>query len=115
MTLSRSEALSIASRAHARDARHRLHKKAMELGLVRKATVSLAAGAMGAMKKHGVANDIKGFPWKLGLWTLATGFELMGTGMLQAAAAGVSDSAMAIYVHDAVASGSLVAGDGGEI
>jgi hypothetical protein len=111
MQLSKDQALSIAARAHARDARHRAHKAAMELGLVRKASVSLAAGAMGALKKHGTPNDIKGFPWKLALWTVSTGFELMGKGMLQAVAAGVSDSSMAIYVHDAVASGSLVAGD----
>jgi hypothetical protein len=111
MQLSKDQALSIASRAHAAQARHRLHKQAMELGLVRKASVSLAAGAMGALKKHGTPNDIKGFPWKLLVWGAATGLEMMGRGMLQAAAAGVSDATMAIYVHDGVATGSLVAGD----
>jgi hypothetical protein len=113
-SLTKDQAIAIASRAHARDTRYRHEKHMIESGLVRKATVSLAAGAMGAMKKHGMANDIKGFPWKLAVWTVATAAEALSKGMVQSIAAGISDSTMAVYVHDAVATCSLVAG-GGEI
>jgi hypothetical protein len=114
--ITKDQAIAIASRAHARDTRLRQHQSAIEAGLVRKATVSLAAAATGALKKHGVPNDIKGFPWKTGLVVGATLAEALSKSrMWQSIFGGIADSNLAIYVHDAVATGSLVAGDGGEL
>lgn len=113
--LSKEQAIALASRAHLANTKHRMHKRAIEAGLIRKATISLSAAGLGALKKHGVSNDIKGFPWKLALFTAATAGEALTDGMLQSVLGAVGDATMAVYVHDAVASGSLVAGDGGEI
>jgi hypothetical protein len=116
--LSKEHLLSIAARSHSSQLRHRQHKRMIESTLIRKATVTIAAATMGAMKKAGWTDEIPGikFPWKLLGWTIATTAEVLAKpGPLQAVAAGASDSFMAVYVHDAVATGSLIAGNGGEL
>lgn len=114
------EAVAIASRSQNRDARHRMQVKHFEAALVRKAAVSMAAGAYGVAQRSGVKNDIKGFPWKMGVWLGATLVEALSKGMVQSFAAGVSDATMAIYMENAISTKTFVAGDavsgeGGEI
>jgi hypothetical protein len=113
--LTKEEAVAQLQRASNKEERHKHERTMLEAGLARKAVVSMSAAGMGALQRHGTPNDIKGFPWKLGLWTVATVVEVIAKpgGYLQAVAAGVSDSTMAVYVHDAVAKGTLVAGNGG--
>jgi hypothetical protein len=113
--LTKDQAIALASRSHARDLKLRHHKRAIEMGLVRKACLSLGAAGLGALKKHGAPNDIKGFPWKLGLFTIASAGEVMTEGMLQTALGAIADTTLVVYTHDAVATGSLVAGEGGEL
>lgn len=115
--ITRDQAVSMATRLSARDARYQQERAAIESGLIRKATVSVAAAGMGALKKHGVPDDIKGFPWKLAVWVGATALEVLSPAksLLRPIAAATSDSVMAVYVHDAVLKGSLIAGEGGEI
>jgi hypothetical protein len=91
--------------------------KAIESALLRKSMNTLTAGGFGAMNRFAVPPTIKGFPWKLGVWTIATGIEAMARGYVQAAAAGISDSTMTIYLYDSITKGTVIAGDegGGEI
>lgn len=103
---------SALARAQAIQARHRQHIKTFERGLIRKASVSLAAGSLGTIKRMGVKDDLHGFPWKLGLWLGATVGEALSRGaLMQAFCAGVSDATMAIYIENAIVTKSLVAGD----
>jgi hypothetical protein len=95
-----------------RDSRAKLGMQRLEHALVRKAAVATSAGVMGAMRRHGVPNEIKGFPWKMGIWTVATIFEALGKGLVQSVAGGIGDSTLAIYTHNGVATGSLIAGEG---
>lgn len=85
--------------------------KTLEGAFVRKSVSGLTAGAYGTMKRMGVSNTVKGFPWKLGVFSFATLVEAMSKGMVQSAAAGVADMTFGIYLHDAIASGSLIAGE----
>lgn len=101
--------------AQARAARANLTTKALEATLVRKASGVSAAAGYGAMKLMHVPIDIKGFPWKLGVWLGVTVVEALTKGAVQAAAAGLSDTTMAVYVYDAVAKKSVIAGDIGDI
>lgn len=99
-------------RALASNARHRAKVRGFENALIRKAAVSLTAGAYGMMRKHGVSDAVGGVPWKLPVWVGATLIEaLTGSATLGNFAAGVSDSTMAIYVKDAIEKGTFVAGE----
>jgi hypothetical protein len=103
-------------RDHAAKARRRAHVRAFEGTLIRKSAVALSAAGFGAMKRNGVADDLHGFPWKLGLWLGATLLEgLSHSNVLSNFAAGVSDAAMAVYTANAIATKSLIAGEGAEI
>lgn len=112
MTLSVTEANKKLEAKEKRDAKAKQAMKSMEGALVRKAVVVLAAGGYGAMKKYGVTNNIKGFPVKLAAFVVTTAAQAMTKGALQQAAAAVSDTSLAVYVENAVATGSLIAGDG---
>ncbi len=101
--------------AEARNQRAKLGTKTLEGVLVRKSMVVLTSTSFGAMRKFKVPTTIKGFPWKLGVWTLVTGVEALSKGMVQQAAGGISDTTMGIYLYDATATGSVIAGEGGEV
>jgi hypothetical protein len=87
----------------------------LEGALLRKAAVTLTAGVLGATTKYKLSPSVKGFPWKLGVWVIFTMAEAATGGMVQQAAGGAADATLAIYTNDAIASGNLVAGDGGEL
>lgn len=100
------------ARAQATNARHRMHVKSFERSLIRKASVSIAAGTYGTMKRFGIKDDLHGFPWKMGVWLGATVVEALSRNqMVQSFAAGVSDATMAIYIDQAIVNKTLVAGD----
>lgn len=103
---------SALARAQAVTQRHRQHVKQFERALIRKASVSLAAGTYGAMSRFGIKNDLHGFPWKMGVWLGATVVEALARNpVVQSFAAGVSDATMAIYIDQSIATKSLVAGE----
>lgn len=105
-------ASSALARAQAMQARHRQHVKTFERSLIRKASVSIAAGTFGTMKRFGIKDDLHGFPWKLGVWLGATVIEALARGpLVQSFAAGVSDATMAIYIDQSIANKTLIAGD----
>lgn len=100
------------ARAQAINTRHRMHVKSFERALIRKASVSIAAGTYGTMKRLGVKDDLHGFPWKAGVWLGATVIEALSrNSMVQSFAAGFSDATMAIYLEQAIANKTLVAGE----
>jgi len=95
--------------------RHRTKMRSFEHAIVRKGVVTLAAGGYGAMHRLGVKDDVKGFPWKMGVWLGATLVEALASNpIVQNVAAGVSDATMAVYTERSIATKSLVAGAGGE-
>ena len=107
-------ALAVAQRASNRDLRHRHKMRAFENALIRKASVSIAAGAFGAMKRHGVSDEVSGVPWKLPLWLGATLLEAFsGSPVVSNFSAGISDATMAVYMTNAIAAKNWVAGAGG--
>jgi hypothetical protein len=111
-----THALAAAQRAHATNQRNRMKMRAFENALIRKAAVSVASGAFGVMQRNGVKNDVQGFPWKLGLWVTSTLVEALASSQtVTNFAAGVSDATLAVYLERAIATKTLVAGDGGEL
>lgn len=115
MAHSLTEANAALASAHSRDQRHKQTIQRLEAALVRKVTGTVLAGTYGAMKRAAVPNTIKGFPWKLGTWTLFQLAEALTSGMVQAAAGAMADATMHVYTHDAVAGATLIAGEGGEL
>lgn len=107
--------LTKAEQSAASEARSSLRRKlagdALVNGAVRKGMVALTSGVYGALHRYGVRDDIAGFPWRLGVWTLATITEALSRGAVQSTAAGISDASMAVYLERAIATDSLVAGD----
>jgi hypothetical protein len=112
--LSAHDANAALARAKNRDHKHALAMRAVEGAFVRKSVGVLAAGTMGAMKRAAVPEDVKGFPWKLGLWTVAQLAQVLLDGMPQQVAGGIADSTISIYTYNAVVKGTLIAGEGGE-
>lgn len=110
--LTASQALA---RLHSAGARHRSAMQRVEAAVVRKSTIVLASAGFGAMTRYKTPVAIKGFPWKLGAWALLTVAEAMTKGMTQQVAGALGDATLANYTHDAVAAGSLIAGDEGSI
>lgn len=107
------EAQEALARAHARDVKQRERERTMEGAFVRKGTVALAAGVYGAMDLYEVPKTVKGFPWKIAVWFVTTLTEAMTRGAVQQTAGGLSDSTLALYLHDAVANKTIIAGHGG--
>jgi hypothetical protein len=107
-----SNAAEALARSHARDAKMRETMHKLKANVLRKALVTTGAAGYGALKRHKVPNDVKGFPWKLGLWTVFTTAEVFAKGYLQTAAGALGDTTLAVYTHDAVAEGTLIAGNG---
>ena len=115
MALSHSEANALVSRLRSQVANKRAKESRMEHVLVRKSGVALTSVGLGALRKHGVSPGVKGLPWKPLAWLGLTMVEAFGKGVVQSFAAGASDATMAVYLENAIASGSMVAGEGGEI
>ena len=92
-------------------ARQREKTKRLEHTLVRKATVLTVAATLGTMNRFGVRKAWGPVPWKPLLALAATVTEAMTKGNLQAAAGGVADTTMAIYVNDAITTNTYIAGD----
>ena len=110
--ISQREAQEIVQRARVRDARLRQERRNFERALVRKTGVTLTAGVYGPMTRLGVPNVIMGFPWKLGTFVGATLVEALSSGYVQAFAAGVSDSTLAIYMDRSIVNKTLISGEG---
>jgi hypothetical protein len=109
---SMNHAIALAQRAAASNQRHRMKMRTFENALIRKAAVSVSAGAFGVMKRNAVSDEIQGFPWKLGLWVTSTLVEaLSGSQVITNFAAGVSDATLAVYLKDAIQNKTLVAGE----
>lgn len=114
--MAKGSTAELVARAHASAARRRQHVRHFEGTLIRKSAVAISAASFGALKRNGVADDLHGFPWKLGLWLGATLLEgLSRSNVLSNFAAGVSDASMAVYTANAISNKSLIAGEGGEI
>jgi hypothetical protein len=103
--------------AHRRDMKHKQEKHMLAAALTRKGVVALTAGTYGAMDLYGVSKTIKGFPWKIAVWFGATLTEALASGLVQQSAGGVSDVTLGLYLHDAIANKTIIAGDreGGEV
>lgn len=101
-------------RMKSKDKRNTVRGKNLAHAIVRKAGVAATGAGLGALTAHGVSPDVKGFPWKLGVWLIAVATEAMTEGNAQQLAGAIGDATLAVYSHDAVANKSLVAGDGGE-
>lgn len=106
--------------AQNRIARDKAVTRNLEGALLRKSMVTLSSSVYGAMNRYKVPVAIKGVPWKLGVFVVATATEVMTRGMLQHAAAGLSDNTLGIYLYDAIGKGTFIAGEdenagGGEV
>lgn len=100
------------ARLHAATTKHRQSMRGLEMGLLRKATITVTSAGYGAMRKHAVPMSIKGFPWKLGVWLAATVTEVAVKSPAVVAIAGaIGDTSLASYTEGAVASGQLIAGE----
>jgi len=87
-------------------------RRGLERALVRKASVLTSAATLGTLRRMGVPVAIAGFPWKLGVSTLALLGEGMSKGNVQAVMGGIADASMAIYVERSIGNKVLVAGEG---
>ncbi len=92
-------------------ARRRYQTKSLENTLIRKAAIVSTAALYGALNRMNVPVAIGGFPWKLGVVTLATLGEGLTKGAVQAASGGIADSTMAIYIERSISTDTLIAGD----
>ena len=103
--------------AQSRIARDKTQTRNLEGALLRKSMVTLSSSVYAAMNRYKVPVAVKGVPWKLPVFAIATGVEVMTKGMLQHAAAGISDNTLGIFLYDAISKGTLIAGadeaDGG--
>lgn len=88
----------------------RVRVRSLEQSITRKASGVTAASVLGVMKRQGVRDDLGGFPWKVGAAALAQIGEAMTKGNTQAALAGIADAITAVYVENAIATGSIIAG-----
>jgi len=100
------------ARLQTREVKHKSSVKTLQAALVRKASVVTTAAVYGVMKRMGVPQDIKGFPWKLGVWALVTTVEATSKGLMQQTAGGIGDITLGLWTHGAIAMKSWVAGDG---
>lgn len=87
----------------------------MKKMVLRKASVLGTAATFGAMNRMGVPHELAGFPWKLGVATIANVGEALTGGKTQAVLAGIGDSTMAIYVERSITTGSVIAGAAGAV
>lgn len=98
-------------RSHSRDLRHKAEKHMLTAALVRKGVVAVSSSLYGALDLYEVPKTIKGFPWKIGVWFAATLTEALSGGLVQQTGGGVSDTTLALYLHDAIAKKTVIAGD----
>ena len=89
-------------------------KKGWESLLWRKAAVLTTATTLGVMTRKQIPVTVAGFPWKVVVATAAQVVEGIAKGPVQAVAGGMADAVTAIYTHDAIAGGTLIAGDGSD-
>lgn len=80
--------------------------------LVRKGAIVGTAAVYGTLNRLDVPVAIGGFPWKLAVSALALVVEGTTSGMLQATAAGISDSTTAIFTERAISENTLIVGQG---
>lgn len=95
-----------------RDKRHRQVMKNLAGNLVHKGVGLATAGTFGLLRKKGVSMGVKGFPIKLGIWTIATITEVLTDGLLQQAAGGLGNQSINSYLENAIATGTMIAGEG---
>lgn len=113
MAMSASEAHAVATRLRSTLQNKRRADTRIAAVFVRKSALAGSAIGLGTLRKHGVTPGIKGFPWKPAAWLGLTLVEAFAkNSIVQNIAAGASDATMAVYLENATASGTLVAGDG---
>ena len=88
----------------------RYKQKNLEHALVRKASLLTTAAVFGTLDRMKVPVAIAGFPWKLGVASLALLGEGLTKGNVQAIMAGLADSTLAIYVSKSISTNTLIAG-----
>lgn len=93
----------------------RVRSKTLEATLVRKAGVLTTAAVYGTLNRYKISPAIGGFPWKLGVLTLAQIGEGLSKGNVQAVMAGIADATMAVYIERSIATDTLISGDGGTV
>jgi hypothetical protein len=93
--------------------RARVKTAVAEQGVIRKVTIAGTGAGLGYWKKKGMPLEFLGVPSKLGLAGLATVVEIVAKGAVQRFAGAVSDAALAVYTHEAVEAGAVVAGETG--
>lgn len=94
------------------NARRRQREQSLTGALVRKSAGISTAALYGTLNRLAVPATIGGFPWKIGVITLATLGEALSSGMAQSACAGIADATQAIYVERSISKNTLVAGNG---
>ena len=96
--------------------RARLKTERAEQGIVRKCTLAATGAGLGYAKKKGMSHEVGGVPTKLVIAGLGTIGEIATKGAVSRFLGAVADGAIAVFAHEAVDTGSWVAGtDGGEI
>lgn len=93
-------------------ARRRVHTQSLQHTIVRKAGVLTTAAVYGTLHRFKISDSIGGFPWRLGVLTLAQIGEGVSRGAVQAIMAGIADASLAVYVERSIATDTLVAGGG---
>lgn len=82
----------------------------VEQGIIRKATITATAAALGWGKRKSMPLEIGGVPTKLVIGALGTVGELVTKGAVQRFFGAAGDAALAIYAHESVQEGQFVAG-----
>jgi hypothetical protein len=110
--MSAIEQVRAEANARIASARRRQREATLTGALVRKSAGISTAALYGTLNRLNVPVSIGGFPWKIGVITLATLGEALSSGMMQSACAGVADATQAIYVERSISRNTLVAGNG---
>lgn len=112
--MTKIEQVKAEGRQRLANARRRMEQRNMEQTLVRKGTLLASAAGYGTLNRLGVPVSIGGFPWKIGVATLALLGEGLTKGNTQAVMAGLADSTLAIYVERSISTNTLIAGGEGD-
>jgi hypothetical protein len=111
-TRSMTHALALAHRAQASRARQRQKVRQFEHAVFRKSGLAVGAVLIGVGQRNGVPVDVAGVPWKPVFALAAMLTEAFSSSpVVSQIAGGLGDAAMATYVKDAVANGTLIAGE----
>lgn len=91
-------------------ATRRYKTQTLQAMFVRKGSGISTSALYGALNRMGIPVTIGGFPWKIGVATIALLTEGLTKGAPQAIAAGVGDATTYIYIERAISTDTIIAG-----